>query len=148
VSPVVGVPKPRPSWDEYGMLLAFAVAERADCTRRKVGAVVMGPDHRIHGTGYNGAPPGVPGCASADACPRGRLGYDQVPASSNYSKGAGACAAKHAEWNAVDWVEPQFRTGATVFVTDEPCPDCTSYLAASGVARVVWPDGEFSYPIG
>ena len=51
----------RPNWDEYFLGIAAAVAQRADCERRQVGAVVIGPDHRIVGTGYNGAPAGQPG---------------------------------------------------------------------------------------
>ena len=147
--PKVSAVTPRPDWDEYGLLIAHAVASRADCTRRKVGAVIMGPDRRIHGTGYNGAPPGQPGCASAGACPRGRLTYDQCEASSAYSPGsAGACIARHAERNAYDFLfgdqdgdaKPSVVTPGecTVFITDEPCPDCRAYLTAGGIGRVVW----------
>jgi len=146
VSPVVdGPPKPRPGWDEWALGLASAVATRADCTRRQVGAVCVGPDHRVHGTGYNGAPPGAPGCASAGACPRGQLTYGQVPASADYTSGPGACIARHAEVNAVEFLPVEFRAGVTVYVTDEPCPDCRAFLTRSGVARVVWPDGELTF---
>ena len=143
---VVGPPKPRPTWDEYGLQLAFAASTRADCTRRQVGAVLMGPDHRIHGTGYNGAPPGVPGCASAGACPRGRLSYDQVAASSQYASGAGRCIANHAERNALTFIDTNVDlTGFTLYVTDEPCPDCHALIRESGIARAVWPDGELTF---
>ncbi|MBK7273206.1 MAG: hypothetical protein IPI13_08535 [Actinomycetales bacterium] len=35
--------------------MAYAVAQRADCTRRRVGAVVFGWGHRILATGSTGA---------------------------------------------------------------------------------------------
>jgi dCMP deaminase len=47
--------------------------ERADCTRRKVGACIFNPqDGDVIKFGYNGAPRGMPGCLSAGACPRGQ----------------------------------------------------------------------------
>lgn len=146
MSPVVqGPPKSRPSWDEYALGIAFAVAERADCTRRKVGAVVLGPDHRVLGTGYNGYPAGKPGCGTDGGCPRGRQSYDAVPASASYTSGAGTCGALHAEENAVLHLDRQQRLGATIYVTDEPCPNCQRFLAGAGVTRVVWPGGEVVY---
>ncbi|MEG1840953.1 MAG: cytidine deaminase, partial [Raoultibacter sp.] len=39
-------PAPRPSWDEYFMLLATEVASRTTCLRRAVGAVIV-KDRRI-----------------------------------------------------------------------------------------------------
>jgi dCMP deaminase len=138
---VVGEPAPRPSWDEWALGVAAAVAARADCTRRKVGAVLLGPDRRIVGAGYNGYPAGLPGCLSAGACPRGRLGYDQVQASSSYTDGPGVCGAIHAEENAVMYTDRAARVGAVLYVTDEPCPNCQRFLAGSGISAVVWPDG-------
>lgn len=63
----------RVSWTDYFLGIADSVAVRADCTRRRVGAVVV--DRRtkhLISTGYNGAAPGEPGCLSDGACPRGR----------------------------------------------------------------------------
>lgn len=37
----------RPTWDTWLLNLAEAVATRADCTRSRVGAVLMRPDHTI-----------------------------------------------------------------------------------------------------
>ena len=59
-----------PGWDDYFLGIATAVAARAKCTRRRVGAVLT-IDHRIIATGYNGAAPGEDDCLMG-ACPRGR----------------------------------------------------------------------------
>lgn len=61
----------RPNWNEYFLGIAKAVATRADCTRRKVGAVLVDRQSRIIGTGYNGAGSGALGCLSDGECPRG-----------------------------------------------------------------------------
>ena len=37
----------RPDWPEWGLGIAYAVAARADCTRRRVGAVVFDEANRI-----------------------------------------------------------------------------------------------------
>lgn len=130
----------RLTFDEYGLILAQTVALRADCTRRRVGAVIMDQHRRVVGTGYNGAPPGAPGCLSSGACPRGQMSYDQVPKSSTYAGALGGvnCIALHAEENAMLHSDRADRSGATIYVTDEPCPNCSRILAGSGLARVVW----------
>ena len=132
----------RPNWDQWALGIAQAVAARADCTRRQVGAVVMAADRRIVGTGYNGAPAGKPGCASAGACPRGQLSYDALPANSPYVGGnvepKNVCTALHAEENAILHTPLVERAGSTMYVTCAPCPNCARLLAGSGVVRVVW----------
>lgn len=138
-------PVERPGWDEWALGVAAAVATRADCTRRQVGAVMLTTEHRVVGTGYNGYPAGQPGCLSAGACPRGRLGYDQVAAGTSYLDGDGICGASHAEENCVTWCDRAARAGATLYVTDEPCPNCKRFLTGTGIAAVVWPGGRIDY---
>jgi dCMP deaminase len=130
-----------PSWDEYFLLIAAAVATRAKCTRRKVGAVLV-LDRRIISTGYNGAAPGEPDCLEG-ACPRGGLTYDQVPGLGDYDRPGtpGFCIAIHAEVNALLFATRDTK-GATAYITDPPCPGCRKALAAAGIIRVVWPLGE------
>lgn len=135
---------PRPSWDKWGLELARAVALRADCTRRQVGAVLMTPDHSIVATGYNGAAPGELGCLTAGACPRGQRSYEEVPGyesatPSSYDAGAGLCIALHAEQNALlraSWQDMQL---ATLYVTDEPCSGCMRMIRGTPIQRVVSP---------
>jgi dCMP deaminase len=129
---------PRPDWDTFYLDIATAVSGRADCTRRKVGAlVVLGND--IISTGYNGAPAGKPGCLTAGACPRGRSSTTDVLPGSSYDTGAGACIALHAEQNAIIRAGRSCR-GATLYITDQPCDGCARLIEGAGIARIVFPD--------
>lgn len=128
----------RPTFDEYFLGIAKAVAVRADCIRRQVGSVVV-RDHRIVASGYNGAPPGAPGCLTDGACPRGASG---VPSGSNYDDGPGRCIAIHAEANAILYAGRDGCVGSTLYVTDTPCFWCQKTIRASGLIRVVWPGYE------
>lgn len=126
----------RPNWDAYYLGIAKAVSARADCTRRKVGAIVVKGD-RIVSTGYNGAPAGKPGCLSAGACPRGKMNKTDVLPGSSYDTGAGACIALHAEQNAILRAGLECR-GAILYLTDAPCDGCNRLIEGAGFARVVF----------
>lgn len=128
----------RPDFDRYFLGIADAVAVRADCARRRVGAVVV-KDRRIRATGYNGSPAGDPGCVS---CPR-RL--SSVAPGSSYDTGAGVCVAVHAEANALLYCDREDLVGATLYITTDPCDGCLKLIRATGIARVVWPEGELDY---
>lgn len=160
----------RPDWDTYFLGIAEAVAVRGECTRRQVGAVIVDPvRHRIveGGTGYNGAPAGMPSCLDG-ACPRG-LHYPATasghPASNgrqtvfvdhcgcgndwpcpsstapggSYDTGPGSCIAVHAEANAL--LTSGLRSvGSTIYITDAPCDGCKRLIAGAGIARTVYPE--------
>jgi dCMP deaminase len=135
----------RPDWDPYFLGNACAVATRADCTRRKIGAVIVDTDHRVLGQGYNGAPPGRPGCLSMNACPRGQMTVEEVIPGSSYDTGAGSCIAVHAEINAIlDAGGRRACRGATLYITDKPCDGCARIIEAAGIARVVFLQGEYT----
>ena len=51
----------RPSWDEYFMEVARAVAKRGTCDRGRSGCV-FAKDNQILVTGYVGSPVGFPHC--------------------------------------------------------------------------------------
>ena len=124
---------PRPTWDEYFLGIAEAVAARSDCERSKVGAVVV-KARRIRATGYNGAPSGLRGCSD---CPRRTS--QAVPGVSSYSAGETRCVAVHAEANALLYCDREDLVGATLYITREPCPDCSKLVQAAGITDVVWP---------
>lgn len=131
----------RPGWDEYGLILASAVATRADCTRRRVGCVVLDKDNRVASTGYNASYPGGPSCL-AGQCPRGQ---STVAPGSQYEHGSGTCVATHAEANALLYADYSRLRGGTAYITTEPCDGCRKLLQAVPLSRVVWPEGEIVY---
>lgn len=123
----------RPSWDETFTQIARVWAERATCSRRKVGAVVV-KDKRVIGNGYNGAPQGEPHCVDG-GCPRGQMGYEEVPASADYN--LFPCVAVHAEHNAILQAGLSACRGATIYVTAEPCGQCAVLIKHAGIVKVV-----------
>lgn len=115
----------RPSWDEWGLVIARAISTRGDCRRRQVGAVIMDERHKIIGSGYNGMAPGVTGCLDG-GCPRA---FTNVPPNSSYDTGEGACHSVHAEQNAVaDAGARSLGPGCVIYVTEVPCPGCQNLL--------------------
>ena len=129
---------PRPDWDTYWMGFALAASTRADCTRRKIGAIIV-KRNRIIASGYNGAPEDEPGCLTAGACPRGQLTNDQIAPGSSYDTGPGSCISVHAEQNALLQAGLEAR-GATLYITDEPCDGCSRLIAGARIACVVTPN--------
>lgn len=131
----------RPDWDPYFLKIASAVSDRAECTRRKVAAVLV-KDHRIKATGYNGAPAGRPSCLDG-ACPRGTMSREEMPGYSAGNHDYSNCISIHAEQNAILESSPQDRDGATLYVTDEPCFACQKTIQATGILKVIWPTGSW-----
>lgn len=128
----------RPDWDAYFLGIAKAVSERGECSRSRVGAVLV-KDRRIRSTGYNGAPMGAPSCLGG-FCPRAS---SNVAPGSSYDTGSGACIAIHAEANALLFASRDDCEGATLYITRSPCDGCFRLIKGSGVAIVVWPEGRF-----
>ena len=127
----------RPYWHQYFLNIAATVATRADCTRRKVGAVIVDKDHRIVSTGYNGAWPGGPSCL-AGQCPRGRMSKEEVVPGSSYDTGAGSCIALHAEQNAISYADWGKMQGSTIYITHEPCGGCQRMILGSGLSALCY----------
>ena len=132
--------KNRPNWDEYFMSMAFLIATRSTCLRRKVGAVLV-RDRRILATGYNGAPSGFPHCED-NGCLREEL---NIPSGERQE----ICWGIHAEQNAI--VQAAIfgvsTQGSILYCTTKPCITCAKILANAGVVKVYaaeeYPD-EFS----
>ena len=135
-------PPSRLTLDEYGLALAHVVKLRAACTRRQVGAVILGADKRVHATGYNGTPAGEKHCIDG-GCPRGAFSYAEIPGFLGNEGHEVKCIAQHAEANAIGWVVMTRLAAAewvlaqsTLYITCPPCPDCSA-LANKWKLRVV-----------
>lgn len=106
----------RPNWDEYGMLLAFAAAQRSPDPYVAVGAAAFRTDRSTVATGYNGAEPGV----ELDWSDReGRRPY-----------------VAHAERNCLKYAkkgEPYY-----LYVTMLPCSECLCRAAEYGVKEIIY----------
>lgn len=113
----------RPTNHEWLMSIAHVVAQRATCSRRQVGAVLV-RDGRILGQGYNGAPPGEKHCLDVGCAME-----------------AGHCIRSlHAEENliahcAMYGIDTR---GAEVYVTVKPCYRCDRLLHAAGIQHTYW----------
>lgn len=131
----------RPDWHEYFANIALVIAERADCSRSQVGAVIV-KDKRIVATGYNGAPAGQPGCLEG-ACPRAK--HLELEVGSSYDSGNGTCIAIHAEANAIIYADRDHCNGASMFITREPCTGCVKLIQGAGIRQVFWPGGTWFF---
>lgn len=112
------------------MEIAYIVAKRSTCLRRKVGAVVV-KEHRILSTGYNGAPAGLAHCAEV-GCVREKM---NVPSGERHE----LCRGLHAEMNAL--LQAAYYgvsvAGAMVYSTNYPCGICAKMLVNSGIKKIV-----------
>ena len=116
------------------MELATVVRRRADCTRRKVGALVV-KDFRIISTGYNGTPHGIKNC-SAGGCTRCiRRDTKEI----DWYEYEESCVCIHAEQNAIIQAAYQGTStkGATLYSTTNPCSSCAKMLINSGIVKVI-----------
>lgn len=121
----------RPKWDDYFMNIAKVIAERSNCIKRHVAAVIV-KDKRIISTGYNGTPRGVKNCDEG-GCPRcnswGQSG-DKL----------GECICSHAEENAITQAAYHGVSikNAIIYTTFSPCLMCTKMIINSGIQEVVY----------
>ena len=123
--------KKRPDWDEYFMNIAHVAAERSNCTRRHVAAVIVN-DRRIISTGYNGTPRGVRNC-NEGGCPRCN---SDTPS----GQGLGECLCSHAEENSITQAAYHgiALKGATLYTTFSPCLMCAKMIINAGIREVVY----------
>ena len=108
--------------------IAKELASASKCVSKQVGAVIV-KDGRILSTGYNGTPAGYTNCCDY---------WD-----GNYTKEHHLWSKTyeiHAEMNALIWAarEGISINGATIYVTLEPCSECSKNLIASGIKRIVY----------
>jgi dCMP deaminase len=114
--------------DQNFINIAKEIASASKCVSKQVGAVIV-KDGRILSTGYNGTPPGYTNCSDHWD---GQYTKDHHEWSKTYEI--------HAEMNAIIWAarEGISINGATIYVTLEPCSDCSKNVIASGIKRIVY----------
>ncbi|MBI4299569.1 MAG: dCMP deaminase family protein [Chloroflexi bacterium] len=113
------------------MGIALAVRKRANCSGRKVGAVVV-KDNRILSTGYNGTPSKLRNCEGEMGCSR--------CASGGFEPGTGydLCICVHAEQNAL-LAAARFGVAverAQLYTTLQPCLNCLKEIIQAGIQGV------------
>lgn len=116
------------------MRMAYLAASRSNCTRRKVGAVIV-KDRQVLATGYNGPPSNTVHC-DVVGCIRDDL---NVPSGERHE----LCRGLHAEQNAIIQAALHGTSinGATVYVTTHPCVVCSKMLMNAQIKEIVYADG-------
>ena len=114
--------------DKNFLNIAKELSFASKCVSKQVGAVIV-KDGRILSTGYNGTPAGYQNCSDFWD---GKYTKDHHDWSKTYEI--------HAEMNAIIWAARKGISieGATIYVTLEPCSECSKYLIASGIKRIVY----------
>lgn len=129
----------RISWDRYFMDMVHVVKKRSTCRRRQFGAIIT-VGNQIRGTGYNGAPSGMPHC-SVIGCLRDERG---ILSGTKHE----ICRGVHAEQNAVlQALKFGSIDGGTLYVNAFPCQICAKLVINSGIKRVVI-EGSYSVEEG
>ena len=106
--------------DHRYLRMALIWAENSYCTRRQVGALIV-KDKMIISDGFNGTPSGFENVCEDDA-------GNTIP------------YVLHAEANAITKIARSGNNsdGATLYVTDEPCIECSKLIIQAGIRRVVY----------
>lgn len=118
----------KPSFDQIYMNLAWDLAQRSHCIKRKVGAVIT-KDTRAIATGYNGPAKGTHNCDEEwpkEGCPRSLRG--------------GCSLALHAEQNAILFAlknKVDLRE-STLYITLSPCLPCARMIFSAGITEVIY----------
>lgn len=124
----------KPTWDEYFMNLADVVRSRADCLRRRVGAVVV-KDLRIMATGYNGTPHNITDCSQGGCLRCQKRHSGELKSGENEE----SCICIHAEQNAI--IQAAYlgisTRGATLYSTANPCSSCAKMIVNAGIVRLI-----------
>ncbi len=114
--------------DQNFINIASELATASKCVSKQVGAVIV-KDGRILSTGYNGTPAGFINCCDHWS---GEYTAEHHEWSKTYEI--------HAEMNAIIWAARQgiCVENATIYVTLEPCSECSKNIIATGIKRIVY----------
>ena len=109
---------------QYFMDIAYIVASRSTCIKRKVGSIIVDNQKHIIATGYNNPSVGLANCTKETCI------LDE--------RGKCAAQAVHSEANSVMQCDPLKRQGSTMFLTDYPCDKCALLILNSGIKTVIY----------
>lgn len=114
--------------DQNFINIASELATASKCVSKQVGAVIV-KDGRILSTGYNGTPAGFTNCCD-------QWNGEHTDEHHEWSK----TYEIHAEMNAIIWAARQgiCVADATIYVTLEPCSECSKNIIATGIKRIVY----------
>lgn len=114
-------------WDQYFMTFAYLVSMKSKDPSTRVGAVIVGTDHEVRATGYNGLP-------------RGLHDYEHRYFQRDYK----ILAEVHAEENAIlnCVINLTSSKGCTLYCQWHPCASCARMIIQSGIKTIVI-DGNF-----
>lgn len=114
--------------DKNFLNIASEIASASNCVSKQVGAVIV-KDGRILSTGYNGTPSGYENCSS----------YWDNKYTSQHHEWSNTYEI-HAEMNAIIWAAREGISikDATIYVTLEPCSQCSKNIIASGIKRIIY----------
>lgn len=106
--------------DKRYLRMATIWSENSYCKRRQVGALIV-KDKMIISDGYNGTPSGFENLCEDE----NNVTYPYV---------------LHAEANAITKIARSNNNseGATLYVTDAPCIECSKLIIQAGIKRVVY----------
>ena len=106
--------------DKRYLRMAKVWAENSYCQRRQVGALIV-KDKMIISDGYNGTPSGFENVCETE-------------------EGVTKPYVLHAEANAITKIARSNNNsdGATLYVTDSPCIECSKLIIQAGIKRVVY----------
>lgn len=115
----------RPLWNDYFLSLAVLASTRSPDPDTQHGAVLVGPDHRILGIGYNGFPRGCNDSAFPLTRPKK---YDFMI---------------HAEMNCIlNSRTLEDYTDVVMYVTGHPCKNCFKHIVQLGVKYIIHADAK------
>lgn len=120
----------RPSWNDYFLEVANAIAKRGTCDRGRSGAVIV-KDNQILAAGYVGSPMGFPHCDE--------VGHQiQKVVHENGSESLHCVRTVHAEQNAIVQAARNgiVINGADIYAKMTPCRVCAMLIINSGIKRV------------
>lgn len=120
---------------EYFMALAFLAAKRSKDPATQVGAVIVNPEEKIVGIGYNG----FPNNCSDDEFPWGNESKNPLETKYMY--------VVHAEVNAILNKNAVDVKGCTMYVALFPCNECAKVIIQSRIKDIIYMSDKYEEDI-